>query len=850
MEANSMNNENISIENSNSINQEYINENIEFNSSTENQNSSNSTKRINELKLELQRLRNEGLNEFQKAKNEISNVYELIKALPSPIENIQSSNLINNTSINKELSNNQKIKNHNDEQTNYSLINSKKQNLIHREINSIENENKIQKLSHPIETANTLPEEEILLHKLNFNPNLNPNLRIKIYVRIEGLSPFVLYPSGSSRKDAASFYRCHHHIKMIEAYVSNLIPDEELLLRRRVYFYNHLNMSMENKFSFINKHISSIYNEKDQKKSIISNSNLMDDYYSLDNNSKLNQYNHSNYPKNIQSLMKQFFKEIKDSYEIRSDFSETDWWDNDTFFEKSNVVNIKNKTKSLEGNPSHVFMYEFRRSSVRMEYSIEVQQKIHVYYWILDSNQISWINDVKSENNNYQLTKDFGTPRLITLNRLFQFIFLEEFSPRSIHSRVFLKTFTMFFNHHVFIQKIEESWECPDIADWLMRSNPLFCSGNMSDVERESLKSFHVSQLDIMYHRTSIIPRIRLRILQILYIWIEEDVSNMFENINEITKIQTLINKLNIYTEKDIERNNARPYLSLLNKITILLKNIQPPAWKRKPKTIFSILFPDTPPPAVSKLQILINHTPKEIAENLTIVDYLIYNRIESFELLNQRWVKEKWKHQAVNINASIKFVNRIGAIVSQSILIQPDDRKRKRIIKKWLFVLSELIQLNSFNMMMSVSSALGNSSIFRLKAAWSLVKEKNLIPLNKAKQLSSPDGNYKNFRKLLADLYEQEKPVSPYIGFKLKDIILCDEGSPSFVDGKINFSKAMKMWELISSVLQFKSEHEENRGRFSFIKPIPEIVQLIENWKCLSEDALYQLSLEAEPRK
>ena len=47
--------------------------------------------------------------------------------------------------------------------------------------------------------------------------------------------------------------------------------------------------------------------------------------------------------------------------------------------------------------------------------------------------------------------------------------------------------------------------------------------------------------------------------------------------------------------------------------------------------------------------------------------------------------------------------------------------------------------------------------------------------------------------------------PVVPYVGLYLSDLTFIDEGNPNEINGLINFSKRMLLYEVIQQVQQYQ---------------------------------------------
>jgi son of sevenless len=239
----------------------------------------------------------------------------------------------------------------------------------------------------------------------------------------------------------------------------------------------------------------------------------------------------------------------------------------------------------------------------------------------------------------------------------------------------------------------------------------------------------------------------------------------------------------------------------------------------------------------------VLNISGKELAEQLTYIDYKYYSEIKFTEMLGQSWNKEKKRFMAPNLMRSINFLNKISGWVAVQILTENNLEKRVKIVKYFLKVLPELVNLNSLNMIQAVNSALSGSAIHRLNNTWEQIEEKEIQERTKVDELISTRGNFKNLRNTMSNCYDSGKECSPFIGILLKDLVFFDDGNPKLVDGKINFNKCIGFFSIMKNILRFQKRD------FNII-PNPKIIKSIVEFKPMDEKILYNMSLQLQPRK
>ena len=127
---------------------------------------------------------------------------------------------------------------------------------------------------------------------------------------------------------------------------------------------------------------------------------------------------------------------------------------------------------------------------------------------------------------------------------------------------------------------------------------------------------------------------------------------------------------------------------------------------------------------------------------------------------------------------------------------------------------------MNSYNMLMSVLSAFGQSSVHRLKFTFSALKSRFLDSATKFQEIFSSEGSQKNYRDAIKLV---EAPAIPFMfvlcimysfkiliflfksGVYLSDLFFVDQGNPETVNGLINFRKRKLEYDIIIQILRFQ---------------------------------------------
>ncbi|KAM9312674.1 LOW QUALITY PROTEIN: ras-specific guanine nucleotide-releasing factor 1 [Gastrophryne carolinensis] len=230
-----------------------------------------------------------------------------------------------------------------------------------------------------------------------------------------------------------------------------------------------------------------------------------------------------------------------------------------------------------------------------------------------------------------------------------------------------------------------------------------------------------------------------------------------------------------------------------------------------------------------------------EIAEQLTLLDHLIFKKIPYEEFFGQGWMKADKNERTPYIVSTSKHFNHMSNLIATEILRNEDPAVRACTIEKWVAVADICRCLHNYNAVLEIMSSLNRSAIFRLKRAWIKVSKQTKALIDRLQKLVSSEGRFKNLREALKNC---DPPCVPYLGMYLTDLAFIEEGTPNYTeDGLVNFSKMRMISHIIREIRQFqqtayKIEHQ------------PKVTQyLLDSSGVLDEEGLYEASLRLEPK-
>uniref|UniRef100_A0A4W3HKB2 Ras protein-specific guanine nucleotide-releasing factor 2b n=1 Tax=Callorhinchus milii TaxID=7868 RepID=A0A4W3HKB2_CALMI len=189
-----------------------------------------------------------------------------------------------------------------------------------------------------------------------------------------------------------------------------------------------------------------------------------------------------------------------------------------------------------------------------------------------------------------------------------------------------------------------------------------------------------------------------------------------------------------------------------------------------------------------------------ELAEQLTLLDHIVFRSIPYEEFLGQGWMKLDKNERTPYIMKTSKHFNDMSNLVASQIMIHTDVSSRATSIEKWVAVGDICRCMHNYNGVLEITSALNRSAIYRLKKTWA----KYLVKMNS----------------------------------------FIEEGTPNFTEeGLVNFSKMRMISHIIREIRQFQQTPYR-------IDHQPKVIQyLLDKAVIMDEDTLYELSLKLEPR-
>jgi len=230
---------------------------------------------------------------------------------------------------------------------------------------------------------------------------------------------------------------------------------------------------------------------------------------------------------------------------------------------------------------------------------------------------------------------------------------------------------------------------------------------------------------------------------------------------------------------------------------------------------------------------------PKEIARQMSLIEQNMFRAVKPWELQNLAFSK-KDKTLAPNVNAITRHFNVISQWFACEILTKKNLEERVRVAELVLDTAEYCRQLQNYNALNEIISALNTSAVFRLKKTWAGLSQHHTKLFSELSELMSNKHNYQNLRHQLHDV---QPPFVPYLGVYLTDLTFIEEGNPTMHDDLVNWNKCRLQAKVIVEIQTYQQTPYA-------LQVVPWIRDYFLNIKVpYSADDQWKMSIEIEPK-
>ncbi|KAI8889446.1 hypothetical protein K501DRAFT_170838 [Backusella circina FSU 941] len=177
----------------------------------------------------------------------------------------------------------------------------------------------------------------------------------------------------------------------------------------------------------------------------------------------------------------------------------------------------------------------------------------------------------------------------------------------------------------------------------------------------------------------------------------------------------------------------------------------------------------------------ILHFQPGLVAYQITRIESAIFLAIPSHALLTH-----SAKNPHPRIVASTDFFNYVTRLIEHSILLPQEGATRAQHINHWIKVASKCQELNNYQSLKAIISALGTPPVQRIRRTWAYIPKKSMARLDTLSELMSEANNYGKYREHMGivsttvlngksvNLIQAEhfkKPTVPFLGTFIHDM-------------------------------------------------------------------------------
>jgi len=225
------------------------------------------------------------------------------------------------------------------------------------------------------------------------------------------------------------------------------------------------------------------------------------------------------------------------------------------------------------------------------------------------------------------------------------------------------------------------------------------------------------------------------------------------------------------------------------------------------------------------------------LAEQVSLIDHDLFKGIAGHEFLRLNF---NTAEKSPGFAGMVAKFNEWTSWVSTEVLARDRISARASVIVHFIKVAEKCRVLGNFHGCYAIIAGLNSSSVSRLKYTWEKVPQRVIEKFEDICALFDMSHNFKTYRETL---HASHPPIVPYLGLYPKDLTSLEETPTYGTPTMVNFDKMRTLRKIVAQLREYQLRN------YTF-HAIPEMTSYLKHLKLQTNEQLFKLSLEREPRE